>query len=117
VLAFDVDETHAARGRRRELLVVAEGRHLETGALRGAKDRLARDSGDLLPVDRDRAGRLARRDLADVRDRGQLGLRGLDVALEETHAVMAIVPAMSGTGSYSGRCHMRSPSRSQIASG
>src|SRR5437867_2112538 len=117
VLAFDVDQTHAARGSGRQLFVVAERRDVEAGALRGAQDRLARDRGDLLTVDGDRAGRLARRDLAGVRDRGELGFSGLDVSLEEAHAVRTILSAPSDAGSYSGRCQTRSPSRSQIASG
>src|SRR5438552_638244 len=72
VLALDVDEAHAARGGGRELLVVAERRHVETGALRRTQDRLARDRGDLLAVDGDRARRLARRARGGVRGRGAL---------------------------------------------
>jgi hypothetical protein len=47
VVPLDVHETHAARGSGRELLVVAERRDVETGALRGAEDRLAGDRGVL----------------------------------------------------------------------
>src|SRR3989442_5633920 len=85
VVALDLDEAHAARRGGRELLVVAERGHGEAGALRGAEDGLARDRGDLLAVDPDRARGLPRRDLACVRDRRDLLLRGLRVSLEKAH--------------------------------
>src|SRR5439155_14916645 len=86
LVALDVHQTHTARGCGCELLVVTERRDVEAGALRRAKDRLALDGRDLLAVDPDRARGLARRDIALMRHRRDLRLRGLRVPLEKAHA-------------------------------
>ena len=85
LVALDVHQAHAARRRRRELLVVAERRDVQAGALGRAKDRLARDRGDFLPVDPDRGGGLTRRDVALMADGRDLRLGRLGVALEQAH--------------------------------
>ena len=72
VIALDLDETHPARGGRRELLVVAQRRDFEPRALRRPEDRLADDRGDFFAVDPDRARRLSAWDLADMRHRRDL---------------------------------------------
>src|SRR3989441_8719312 len=101
VVALDLDEAHAARRGGRALLVVAERGHGEAGALRGAEDGLARDRGDLLAVDPDRARGLPRRDLALMRDRRDLLLRGLRVSLEKAHP-MSTLSSDAGAARHGG---------------
>src|SRR5256712_10407285 len=101
VVAVDLDEAQAARRGGRELLVVAERGHGEAGALRGAEDGLARDRGDLLAVDPDRARGLPRRDLALMRDRRDLLLRGLRVSLEKAHP-MSTLSSDAGAARHGG---------------
>src|SRR5207248_1572976 len=79
--------------RGREFLVVAERRDVEAGALRRAQDRLAGDGGDFLPVDPDRAGRLARRDIALMAHRRDLRLGRLRIPLEKAHAFSPLLNA------------------------